>query len=428
MAQETGLPELIDALRWRWKLIVLIAIAVFAGAAFYVENLPNEYEGEALVAYSPRPNVTSANADTVRITLPRYVEFVTAPSTVEEVAEELDEDPETIGKSLDAQNPSESGNLVITSRLRSTERAADVANAFAEAAVDESLTDRLLNADLIAEALPSSAPAGPPRRLLEGAALLVGLALGIAVSFLLERGRPRLHSWREIASLTGYSMLGKVPDSRILRTRPWEAFADPQVGAAFRTLRTNLESRLTERTPNIVVVTSPSKGDGKTTVAALFAEALARLGLRVLLLDADLRRPGVSKTFRFDPSPGMSETLRGESSIDSAIRDGWVDNLWVLPTKGDPDAGDLLATRFADIMRDIGDKYDAVVADTPPLLGTDDARTLAAMANGVLLVVSSKTLVGTVSEAVLSLETLNAPVLGVIGNRVRESRRSTYYG
>jgi tyrosine-protein kinase Etk/Wzc len=123
----------------------------------------------------------------------------------------------------------------------------------------------------------------------------------------------------------------------------------------------------------------------------------------------------------------MSETLRGDSSIDSAIRDSWVENLWVLPTKPDPDAGDLLATKFSDMMRDIGDKYDVIVADTPPLLGTDDARTLASMANGVLLVVSSKTLVGTVSEAVLSLETLNAPVLGVIGNRIRESKRSSYY-
>jgi polysaccharide biosynthesis transport protein len=424
LPQETGLPELIDALRWRWKLIALIAIAVFAGAAIYVETLPNEYEGEAVVAFSPRPE--AADADTVRITLPRYVEYVTAPSTVEDVAAELGENADELGDSLDAQNPSETGNLVITSSLDSPERAADVANAFAEAAVEESASDDLLSADQVSEALPSP-PAGPPRRLLQGAALMVGLALGIAVSFLFERGRPRLHSWREIASLTGYSMLGKVPEARSLRTRPSEAFSDPQVGAAFRTLRTNLESRLSERSPNIVVVTSPSKGDGKTTVAALFAESLARLGLRVLLLDADLRRPGISRTFRFAASPGMSETLRGDSSIDSAIRDAWVDNMWVLPTRADPDAGDLLATRFSYMMRDMGDKYDVIVADTPPLLGTDDARTLAAMANGVLLVVSSKTLVGTVSEAVLSLETLNAPVLGVIGNRIRESKRSSYY-
>jgi polysaccharide biosynthesis transport protein len=427
VAQETGLPELIDALRWRWKLIALIAIAVFAGAYFYVESLPNEYEGEAIVSFSPKPG-SDATADSVRILLPRYVEFVTAPSTVQDVAEELGEDEAEIGESLDAQNPSETGNLVITSQLDTPERAAEVANAFADAAVTDSASDTQLEADQIAEALPSSSPSGPPRRLLEGAALLVGLVLGIAVSFLIERGRPRLHSWREIASLTGYSMLGKVPDSRALKSRPSEAFSDPQVGAAFRTLRTNLESRLSERSPNIIVVTSPSKGDGKTTVAVLFAESLARLGLRVLLLDADLRRPGVSRTFRFDPSPGMSETLRGDSSIDSAIRDAWVDNLWVLPTKADPDAGDLLATKFSDMMRDVRDKYDVIVADTPPLLGTDDARTLAAMANGVLLVVSSKTLVGTVSEAVLSLETLNAPVLGVIGNRIRESRRSSYYG
>jgi polysaccharide biosynthesis transport protein len=429
LAQEGQLPDLLEALRWRWKLAALIALAVFAGAFLYVETLPSDYTGEAIVAISPRNAETSA--DTVRITAPKYVAYVTAPSTVDEVAPGLDEDPGEIGDALDASVASETGNITITVTLTGAgtqERVADIANAFADELVEATAEDELVEGTIIAEAVTPEHQSGPPRRLLQAAALAVGILLGIAISLLVERGRPRLRSWREIAALTGYPVLARVPRSRKLKTRPREAFADPAVGVAFRTMRTNLEAKLTEGKGSFLVVTSPSAGDGKTTVGALLAESLARLGVKVLLIDADLRRPGVSKTFGMTPSPGTAEVLRRTNTVEQVVQQGWIDGLFVVPTVSDPDAGDLLATNFSDVLRQVRDNYEVVIADAPPLIGTDDAATLATMAGGIVLVVSSGSLGNTVNEAVLTLETLKAPVLGVVANRFRESRRAYYYG
>lgn len=426
MAQEGQLPDLLEALRWRWKLAAVIALAVFAGAFAYVETLPSEYTAEAIVAISPSGR--NANADTVRITAPKYVAYVTAPSTIEELSSGVDADPDEIGDALDASVASETGNITISATTDNSARSVEIANTFAEAVVDEASLDRLIEAELIAEAIESDSPSGPPRRLLQAAALAVGILLGIAISLLFERGRPRLRSWREIAALTGYPVLARIPRSRKLKSRPREAFADPAVGVSFRTLRTNLEGKLSEGKGSFLVVTSPSSGDGKTTVAALLAESLSRLGIEVLLLDADLRRPGVSKTFGITPTPGTAEVLRKTMTVEQVAQRGWIDGLSVVATSGDSDAGDLLATNFSDILRQVRDKYDVVIADAPPLIGTDDAATLATMAGGIVLVVSSGSLGNTVNEAVLQLETLKAPVLGVVANRFRESRRAYYYG
>lgn len=425
--QEAGLPQLLEALRWRWKPTVLIALVFTVAATIYVESLPAEYDGEALVAIGPRPEVPSAGADTVRVVAPKYVAYVTARSTIEEVAPTIGEDPSDLDSALDASVGTDTGNITITVRLRSPERAAKAANAFAEKVVAFSVGDPLLRGELVARALPPDTPAAPPRRLLEAAALIVGLLLGTGVSVLLERGRPRLRSWREISGMTGYPVVGRVPHSGALRSRPKEAFADPITGSAFRSLRANIEPQLREQKLDLIIVTSPAKGDGKTTVAALFAESLARVDMKVLLIDADLRRPRLASLANVDGTPGLSTVLRQVAALEAGIQAGWSENLSLLPTSPDPDGGDLIATRFAEVVAEAKRTFDVVVVDTPPLLGTDEARPLLSMAKGVLLVVTAGARADEVNEAVLAVEALHAPLLGIVGNRLRESRSAYYY-
>lgn len=425
-AQETRLPELLEAIRWRWKTALVVAALFTAGATIYVESLPPKYDGQALVAVAPRPEVPSAGADTVRVVAPKYVAYVTAPSTITRVAPEIGEEPSVIEDALDASVATDTGNLKITARLPTPRRAALVANAFAEEAVRFAQDDPLLTAQLVARALPPDSPAAPPRRLLEAAALLVGLLLGTGISVLIERGRPRLRSWREMTRMTGYPVIGRVPFTHALRVRPTEAFSDPATGSAFRSLRANLESQLRAQEIDLVVVTSPVKGDGKTTVAALFAEALARVNMKVLLIDADLRRPRLHELARMNGA-GLSPVLRGTSTLAKEVQTGWCAGLSVLPTAADPEGGDLLATRFAGVVSEAQKKFDVVVVDTPPLLGTDNARTLLTMAKGVILVVAAGAKADEVNEAVLAVESLRAPLLGVVANRLRESGSQYYY-
>ena len=173
LIQEGGLPELFDAVRWRWRPTVLIALVFMLGATVYVETLPSQYDGKTLVAVGPRPR-SGAGSDDVRVIAPKYVEYVTARSTVEKVAPRIGEDPDTLAKAVTASVATDTGNVTITVRLPDAERAARAANAFAQEAVAFSRTDRLMLAQQVTEALPPNSPSGPPRRLLEAAALLVG--------------------------------------------------------------------------------------------------------------------------------------------------------------------------------------------------------------------------------------------------------------
>jgi succinoglycan biosynthesis transport protein ExoP len=423
---EGGLPELVDAIRWRWPAALLIALAVFAGTYFYVASRPSKYDGKAVVAISPRPNVPNAGSDTVRVEAPKYVAYVNAPEQQTLVRQKLGLPFGAIDGAVDGSIQADTGNLTITARLEDPVLAARVANEYANRVVAFSASDPLLTAQTVARAVPPTAVAYPPRHLFWVAGAVIGLLLGTAASIVLERLRPRLRSWRAMATLTGYPVVGRVPRTRALRSRPLEAFSDPATGSAFRTLRANLEPQLRAEGIDVLLVTSPNKGDGKTTVAALLAESLSRLGNRVLLIDADLKRPRVARLAHLDGRPGLVAVLRDGRSIEDEVTQGWIDELDVLPTIADPEGSDLLARRFADVVQHARARYDLVVIDAPPLLGTDDARTVAPLAAGVLLVVSSGSHAEPVNEAVLVIESLKAPLLGIIANRLKEARRSYY--
>ena len=424
---ESGLRGLLDTLRWRWKVLVPVAFGVFLLATLYVNSLPSTYTAESVVAFAPRPEAESASADTVRVVVPKYLAYITAPATILEVATETGEQPGDLDKALNAEVEVDTGNLRISIELPEGEAAASAANAFADRTIRFAEEDRLLSAELVAEALPPTDPSGPPRRLLQAAALAFGLLLGTGLSFIIETQRPRLRSWTDMTRLTGHRVVGRVPASRKLRSKLPEALADPSVGAAFRTLRTNLDREAQERSIDPIIVTSAEQGEGKTTVAGLLSESIARLGTKVLLIDADLRRPSVSKGFRIAPTPGLAELLRGSATFDEAIKPGWTEGLSVLPTSEDPDASDLLVRRFGEVIEEARTRFDTIVVDTAPLLGVADARSLATEAGGVLLVISVRQMADVVNEAVLALETVKAPVIGVVGNKLRETQRAYGY-
>jgi capsular exopolysaccharide synthesis family protein len=202
--------------------------------------------------------------------------------------------------------------------------------------------------------------------------------------------------------------------------RPTEAFADAKIGPAVRTLRTNFLAPVDNDPVKVVAVSSPMTAEGKTTVAALFAESLASLGTRVLLVDADLRNPSIAKTYLPGSLPetsrGTSEVLRDEAELGDFVRPAWAEGLSLLATSPDAEVGDLLARGFERLVDDARRAYDFVIVDTPPLLATDEARTVAAAVDAVLLVVRVGSLDDSVRKAVEALRTLQVRVVGIVAN------------
>lgn len=427
MPEDVTPSAVLQVLRRRWKAAAVVAVAVVLGAAVYAQSLPDEYEGRTVVAFSPRAGL-NIGADAVRVVLPKYVAYATARATVNRVADTVGERPGELADAVDAAVASDSGNLTLKVTLPSARRAADAANALADDVLDFADSDELLRAVVVAPALPSSAPSGPPRRLLLAAALVVGALLGLAVAFLLERGRPRVRSWRDVGLVTGYPVVGRIPPSRQLRGSPVAALEEPTVGASVRTLRTNLERISREQPVHVLVVTSSVSGEGKTTLAATLALTLSRLEADVLLVDADLRRPGIARLFDVPQQPGLSDVLRGDVALDGAVRDGPAPGMHILPTAADPEAGDLLARRFSEVLRTAREHFDVLVVDAPPLLGGDDARTLTTLCDGVLFVVGADTPANSVSEAANALDGLGVRVLGAVANRMRDPRGLGTYG
>src|SRR5204863_3739506 len=122
-----GLPELVDALRWRWKLLLLVVIPVVAGATFYAQRLPNQYEAQAVVTVEPRPDLPTVGADIVAIDGPKYVAYITAPATIRRLAPQLGASESDLESAVEASLAATTGNITIIVTLEDPRKAAAVA-------------------------------------------------------------------------------------------------------------------------------------------------------------------------------------------------------------------------------------------------------------------------------------------------------------
>ena len=225
------------------------------------------------------------------------------------------------------------------------------------------------------------------------------------------------------------------------KKRPQELFALNQtrspVTEAYRTLRTNLQFSSLDRPVHCLVVTSAMAAEGKTTTVANLAVVMAQAGKRVLLVDADLRRPAVHRLFGLNNRSGLTDALVGEpAALNSFLRETDVKNLRVL-TSGPvpPNPQELLGSqRMEDLLQRLRREADLILIDTPPSLVVADANVLAARTDGVLLVVNAdRTRRMAVQQATEGLRQVGASVLGGVLNMVDIRRGGgagyySYYG
>lgn len=263
--------------------------------------------------------------------------------------------------------------------------------------------------------------------------LLAGLLLGSLGAVVLDRLDSSIKDADEAESASGYAVLGTVP---LISPGSGRAQAVWLGQEAFRSIRTNLRFAFTEE-PRVLAVTSPSPGEGKSTVVANLASCYVDQGVRVLLIDADLRRPQIHNIVGVASEPGLSDVLLESCELPEAVQPSTLNpKLHVLScgsTVGNP--AELLGSeRFERLVRYLRTVYDAILIDTPPVLAVTDAAVVGTVVDGVLVVArSNSTDKDSLEKAVSELRRVKAPVAGVILNGVEtdgsgQSYYDSYYG
>jgi capsular exopolysaccharide synthesis family protein len=285
-------------------------------------------------------------------------------------------------------------------------------------------------AEVLSTAWVPDTPVSPNIALNVAIGLIVGLFLGAALAFVRDYFDDSVKTKEMAERVTGVSSLGLIPkiDGRsdlVTVTHPNAPAAE-----AFRLLRTSVKFLAVDRQVRVVQVTSPSPGEGKTMVAVNLAAALAQAGDRVALVGADLRRPRMEEVLDVPLTPGLTAVLIGDVTLPQAIQSvASVPNLSVLPAGyPPPNPSELLSGERARRLIDVlGQTYDVVVIDCPPVLPVTDALVLARTADTTLLVSSAnKTSKRSLTRAVELLRQVDAPLVGTVLNSL--SAEETFSG
>ena len=296
------------------------------------------------------------------------------------------------------------------------------------------------NIALIDSALRAGVPYLPnvQRNLLM--ALALGLAVGVSLALILEFLDTTIRRTDDLEKLVGRPVLGLIPMVKVkeqkqksgatqkLQDRAVSHYSEVHpksaVSEAFRSLRTSLMFSTPQGMPKTILVTSPGPGDGKTTNSINLATVMAQNGSRVLIIDADLRKPRLHRDFGVPHAPGLTNRIAGAQSTtseQSAIIPTTVENLFIMPSGNQaPNPAEMLSSeRMRKIVSMASRAFDHVIIDSAPMLGLADALVLSRCVDGVIMVVGAgQTSKDAIKVSTRRLAQVQAPLLGVVMNQV----------
>lgn len=202
------------------------------------------------------------------------------------------------------------------------------------------------------------------------------------------------------------------------------------VSEQYRSIRTNIQFSMVNNELQTLVITSSGPGEGKSTTSANLAVVFANSGFNVLLVDADLRKPTVDKTFVLPNYSGLSTLLGNRATIEQSIQLSTITNLDILTSGPKPaNPSEILnSNRMTGIIAEMKEKYDLIIFDMPPVVTVTDAQIMAAKADGTILVVRENvTDKALLKKAKNSLEIVKADFLGVVYNGSSRNKDKGYY-
>jgi polysaccharide biosynthesis transport protein len=263
-------------------------------------------------------------------------------------------------------------------------------------------------------------------------AIFLGLFGGIGLAFFIEYLDQTIKNPEDAEAKLGVSVLGMIPliDSKeypiekLVEKEPLSPFTEN-----YKAIRTALLLSAADQPPKRLLITSAQPGEGKTVTAINLATAIAQSEYKVLLIDADLRKPRIYKALGLHNSRGLSTYLAGASDMN-IIQPGHVPNLSVIPSGPvPPNPSELLSSNRLNFMiRALSDEYDILIFDTAPLLSVTDGLILSKVLDGTVLVAKAgQTVYDDLKRAIKSLTDLNAHLLGLVINAFDTKKNEYYY-
>lgn len=435
----------LNVLRRNLVLIAVCVIAVLALVSLATLKMTPTYQSTSRVFVSGSQADTAAAYAGGLLSEQRvagYVVLVDSRVLAQAVKEQTGTSLTTkeLSESVEATVVQDTGVLELRVRDEDPERAQQLAQAYAEQLIlvsqeietPSGKQDAPVKATIID---PASAPTDPvspqpARNLVLG--LLFGFVLGVAVALVRELLDTSVKTPEDFAPATDAPLMGAIimegSNARSLLVSELDAQA-PRV-EAFRVLRTNLQFVDIDQASKVFVVTSALQHEGKTSTAVNLALSLAQAGVRVLLVDADLRRPRIGGMLGLDDAVGVTTVLLGRVGLEEAVQRHSLTDLDVLTSGATPpNAAELLQSRaMAGLLEQLRSAYEVVILDSPPLLPVTDAALLASQADGALMVVRhGKTTRDQLATAADRLAQVDAALVGVVLNMVPQSKASSGY-
>ena len=440
------LRDYLDALRRSW-IIIVAAVLLGAVAGYgYAKLQPEMYGSEASVVVIPaRGDSTSElvqGSSYVQSLVRTYAVVATSPTVLNPVIDQLGlhTSPQALAGAITVDSPLNTVVMRIAVVGQDPEQTTRIADAVAkelavavkELSPQNAQDQPAVRIEMIAPAKVPQFPTSPNVRMMVVAGAALGLLAGVIFALLRLITATRVSNRADIAGATDVALLGEISQTGGTRSLPAAIRADATGSAAesVRSIVANLRFANVDGDTKVLLVTSGSSGEGKSSVSVALGQTMAEQGARVLVVDADLRRASIASLTQIEGSVGLTSVLLGDVDIKDAVQPWGTEKLDIL-TSGQlpPNPVQLLTSdhlrRFFEAVRE---EYDVVVVDTPPVLAVSDPLWVAPNADGIIVITRAKvTKRDAIRRTIAALETSRVPVVGIILNGSKRTEGSPYY-